>query len=68
MQVPFDQIMGKSNPLKLPDVAAVEAGCFLGLNAVVGSVAQGAELRGLRYCQGYSYIRTYVHTYIHNHT
>ena len=34
MQVPFDQIMGKSNPLKLPDVAAVEAGCFLGLNAV----------------------------------
>eukprot|EP00435_Cladocopium_sp_Y103_P058720 s315_g20.t1 len=36
MQVPFDQIMGKSNPLKLPDVAAVEAGCVLGLNAVVG--------------------------------
>ena len=25
MQVPFDQILGKSNPLKLPDVAAVEA-------------------------------------------
>lgn len=25
MQVPFDQILGKSNPLKLPDIAAVEA-------------------------------------------
>ena len=62
MQVPFDQIMGKSSPLKLPDVAAVEAGCFLGLNAVVGSVAQGAELRGY---QGYSYTNIYD-TYSHN--
>lgn len=26
MQLPFDQILGKNNPLKLPDVAAVEAG------------------------------------------
>ena len=25
MQLPFDQILGKNNPLKLPDVAAVEA-------------------------------------------
>ncbi|CAK9114094.1 unnamed protein product [Durusdinium trenchii] len=25
MQVPFDQILSKSNPLKLPDVSAVEA-------------------------------------------
>ena len=24
MQLPFDQILGKNNPLKLPDVAAVE--------------------------------------------
>lgn len=27
MQVPFDQILGKSNPLKLPDICAVEAIC-----------------------------------------
>ena len=37
MQLPFDQILGKNNPLKLPDVAAVEAGNRSGTGVVEGT-------------------------------
>ena len=47
MQLPFDQILGKNNPLKLPDVAAVEAGNRSGTGVVEGTDVWRHETRDL---------------------
>eukprot|EP00434_Breviolum_minutum_P044014 symbB.v1.2.039265.t1/scaffold6447.1/size18026/2 len=43
MQLPFDQILGKNNPLKLPDVAAVEDENDKFFDAMEGSWFQKTE-------------------------